>query len=57
MPFGLYNAGATFERLLDIVMSGLHINGCLVNQDDIIVFSTTIDDHLDRLVTVLQRLD
>jgi len=56
MPFGLCNAGATFQRLMDIVMSGLHMNVCLVYLDDIICFSTTIEEHLERLTTILQRL-
>jgi len=56
MPFGLCNAGATFQRLMDVVMSGLHLDMCLVYLDDIIVFSSTVDEHLERLVTVLERL-
>ena len=56
MPFGLCNAGATFQRLMDVVMSGLEFQICLVYVDDIIVFSETIDQHLERLVTVLDRL-
>jgi len=56
MPFGLCNAGATFQRLMDIVMSGLHLDVCLVYLDDIIVFSKTIEEHLERLVRVLDRL-
>ena len=56
MPFGLCNAGATFQRLMDLVMSGLHYQVCLVYLDDIIVFSQTSDQHLERLVTVLGRL-
>jgi len=56
MPFGLCNAGATFQRLMDIVMSGLHLDVCLVYLDDIIIFSRTIEEHLERLVRVLDRL-
>jgi len=56
MPFGLCNAGATFQRLMDVVMSGLHLDVCLVYLDDIILFSKTVDEHLERLVTVLGRL-
>jgi len=50
------NAGATFQRLMDVVMSGLHLDMCLVYLDDIVVFSSTVDEHLERLVTVLERL-
>jgi len=56
MPFGLCNAGATFQRLMDVVMSGLHLDMCLVYLDDIIAFSSTVDEHIERLVTVMERL-
>ena len=56
MPFGLCNAGATFQRLMDIVMSGLHLEVYLIYLDDIIIFSSTVDEHLERLVRVLDRL-
>ena len=56
MPFGLSNSGATFQRLMDVVLSGLHFQVCLVYIDDIILFSTTVDEHLERLITVLGRL-
>ena len=49
MPFGLCNAGATFQRLMDIVMSGLHLDICLVYLDDIVVFAKTAEEHLQRL--------
>ena len=51
MPFGLCNAGATFQHLTDVVMSGLDV--CLVYLDDI---SRTVEEHLERLVTILRRL-
>jgi len=56
MPFGLCNAGATFQRLMDLLLSGLNLDICLVYLDDIIVYSATLDQHLDRLAQVLERL-
>ena len=56
MPFGLCNAGATFQRLMDIVLAGLHMDVCLVYLDDIVVFSKTPAEHLERLNAVLRRL-
>ena len=56
MPFGLCNAGATFQRLMDVIMSGLNLNICLIYLDDIITFSKTIEEHLERLVRVFDRL-
>jgi len=56
MPFGLCNASSSFQRLADIVFSGLHLDVCLVYIDDIILFSKTVEEHLERLVRVLARL-
>jgi len=56
MPFGLCNAGATFQRLMDIVMAGLAFDMCLLYLDDIIVFAGSSDQHLERLKIVLERL-
>ena len=53
MPMGLRNSGATFVRLMDMVMAGLTFEVCLVYLDDIVVFSKTIDEHLQRLEMVL----
>ena len=49
MPFGLCNAPATFERLMDGVLQGLRWSRCLVYLDDIISFGTTFEDALDNL--------
>jgi len=38
MPFGICNDGATFQLLMDIIMSGLCFQCCLVYLDDIIFF-------------------
>ena len=54
VPFGLCNAPATFSRLMDHVLSGLHWETCLFYLDDIIVFSSTWEEHLARLRQVFE---
>ena len=49
MPFGLTNAPSTFQSLMELVLRGLHWSTCLVYLDDIIVYSSTIDEHFTRL--------
>ena len=56
VPFGLCNAPATFSRLMDRVFAGLHWETCLFYLDDIIVFSSTWEEHLARLRQVFERL-
>ena len=56
LPFGLTNAPATFQRLMDMVLAGLHWSHCLVYIDDVIVLGRTFQDHLSNIALVLQRL-
>ena len=56
MPFGLRNAPATFQRFVDITLSGLTWKTCLVYLDDIIVFSKTPAEHMAHLDAVQHRL-
>lgn len=56
MPFGLCNAPATFQRLMDVVLSGLQWTTCLVYLDDIIVMGRTFEDHLSNLEGVFARI-
>ena len=49
MPFGLFNASATFQRLMNVAMAGLDPMICLVYLYDIIVHSRNLSAHLDRL--------
>ena len=56
MPFGLTNAPATFQRLLKSCMGDLHLSTCLLYLDDIIIFSETYEQHLERLEAVFNRL-
>eukprot|EP00731_Ephydatia_muelleri_P001915 Em0001g1915a len=56
MPFGLCNAPATFQRLMDRVLGGLKWSSCLVYFDDIIVIGSTFSEHLKHLAAVLTHL-
>ena len=56
MPFGLCNAPATFQRLMDLVLAGLQWNNCLVYLDDILIIGKTFDDHLHNLSLVFDRI-
>jgi len=56
MPFGLRNAPATFQRTMDKVLAGVKYNSCLVFFDDILIFSKTFEEHLERIRAVFTRL-
>ena len=56
MPFGLCNAPANFQRLMEQVLAGLHWTVCLVYLDDRIVFSRSVQTHLEQLRAVFSRL-
>ena len=47
MPFGLVNAPATFEHLMETVLHGLQWEECLVYMDDIIVAGDSISQCLE----------
>ena len=56
MPFGLSNAPATFERLMESILAGMHWRTLLVYLDDIIVFGKTFEEELQRLEEVFRRM-
>ena len=41
MPFGLCNAPATCQRLMDMVLAGVKWSSCLVYMDDIVIMGKT----------------
>ena len=56
MPFGLCNAPSTFQRLMELVLTGLHWSSCLVYLDGIIMYSRSVKEHVTKLAEVLGRL-
>ena len=55
MPFGLQGAPATFQRLMDKVLQGLE-DYAAAYIDDLVIHSTTWEEHLTQIRTVFQRL-
>ena len=49
MLFGLTNAPATFQRLMESCLGDLHLQQCIIYLDDIIIFLRTPEEHLKRL--------
>ena len=56
MPFGLINAPATFQRVMDRVFQEVTWKFVLVYIDDIIIYSKTYEDHLEHLKNVFTLL-
>ena len=56
LPFGLTNAPSQFQRIMNFVLSDFIGKGVLVYLDDLIVYSSSEQQHAQRLDQVLQRL-
>ena len=46
MPFGLTNAPATFQYLMESCPGDMHLKWCIIDLDDIIIFSKTPEEHI-----------
>ena len=56
MPFGLTNAPARFQCLMESCLGDMHLKWCIIYLDDIIVFSKTPEEHIQRLRGVFEKL-
>lgn len=56
MPFGLKNAPATFQRLMDNVLSGLQGNELFVYMDDIVLYAKSLEEHEIKFERLMRRL-
>ena len=56
MPFGLCNTPPTFQRFMQNCLGELNLTYCLIYLDDVIVFSDTPEEHLQRMRVVFDHL-
>ena len=56
LPFGLKTAPATFQKMMNSVLSGLTGTRCFVYLDDIVLYAKSLADHNGKLREVLDRL-
>ena len=56
MLFGLCNAPATFQRLIEKILGNLIKCGVLVYLDDVLIYAETSEEPLDKLSQVLKLL-
>ena len=54
MPYGLCNAPATFQRLMQKCLGELNLTYALIYLDDVIVYSKTEEEHLVLLHAMLE---
>ncbi|GFT53345.1 transposon Ty3-I Gag-Pol polyprotein [Nephila pilipes] len=55
MHFGLCNAPATFERLMETLLRGLSPEACLIYLDDIIIVGRDFEEQLNNLRKELEK--
>jgi hypothetical protein len=55
MPFGLINAGETFQRAMDVAFMGLINKFVVVYLDDVTVYSKNRADHIAHLTQIFER--
>ncbi|KAG1340890.1 hypothetical protein G6F62_005262 [Rhizopus arrhizus] len=56
-PRGMKNAPAAFQSLMDKVLGSFHYSFAFAYQDDIIVYSRTVEEHKQHLCQVLTQLE
>ena len=56
MRFGLKNAPATFQRLMDLVLTGLQETELFVYLDDIVLYANYLEEHKEKYNKLMKRL-
>ena len=55
-PYGLSNAGASYQRMIDICLGGLRPNRILAYINDTALFNTSFEQHIEDLEAVFKCL-
>lgn len=56
MPFGVAGGPATFQTLMDRVLEGINHQYAMAFLDDVLVYSETLEDHIEHVREVLRRI-
>lgn len=56
LAFGLANSPACYQRLMENCFGELHLKICFIYLDDLIIFSNTYEEHIERLELIFLRL-
>ena len=56
LPQGLCNSPSTFQRIMEFIFGDMNLTELILYLDDVLVFSSTFEEHLHRLDKVLERL-
>ena len=56
MPMGISTIPATFQRLMHKIFEKEKWHECLIYLDDILIFSNSIEEHIQRLKTIFSRI-
>lgn len=56
MPFGLKNAPATFQRMMDEILREYLYKFCFVYMDDVVIFSRSLSEHIDHIRLIFKKL-
>ena len=56
LPQGLINSPSTFQRIMEMVFGDMNLSELVLYLDDVLVFSSTFSEHLERLDEVFKRL-
>lgn len=58
LPFGIHSAPPTFQRIMDKLLEKPIKDGyCRVYLDDVIIFSNTLEEHMEHLTSIFSILD